>query len=54
MQEPVRIGEMTIDRAEIAATLEQGTKLLIWLKNGGNPIVLQNNFSREELNALTK
>lgn len=52
MRDPVTLGDMTIDRAEIAAVLPQGNKLLVWIKGSGSPIMLQNTFSRDEIAAL--
>ena len=54
MKDPVRLGEDTvIDRAAIHAVRREGNRLLIFF-GGERPMVITDEFTREEIEELTK
>lgn len=52
MRDPVSLGNLTVDREEIAAVLPENGSLYIFLKSAARPIMLRDSFSREEKAAL--
>jgi len=52
MKDPVKIGELVIDRTAINAVLRQDGRLLIFLR-AGRPIVMDDTLSAEEFDKLT-
>jgi len=54
MKDPVKLGEDTIiDRAAIHAVRREGNRLLIFF-GGERPMVITDEFTREEIEELTK
>ena len=54
MKDPVKLGEDTvIDRAAIHAVRREGSRLLICF-GGERPMVITDEFTREEIEELTK
>lgn len=54
MKDPVKLGEDTVvDRAAILAVRREGNRLLIFF-GGERPMVITDEFTREEIEELTK
>ncbi len=54
MKDPVRLGDDTvIDRAAIVAVRREGNRLLVFF-GGERPMVITDEFTREEIEELTK
>ena len=53
MKDPIRVGDLTIDRHAISAVLREPGRVLIFLRNG-RPIIISDTLSKEELEALTR
>ena len=54
MKDPVKLGEDTyVDRAAIHAVRREGSRLLIFF-GGERPMVITDEFTREEIEELTK